>query len=199
MKSFFAKPYIKCVFVIFIIATLLGGLLALLNDLLFVTAEERTMRAVKKIYGKEMNYSIELDVDVDGEAITYQEFGSISKIYLVGNNTATEYDMLFKSTGINGFKGGKVTCWTQVKFANGKYSIERVILESFDKQTFMSKLGDSYYKNFNLVDVTKEYNDGKIFSATDENMIYNPVSGATKSATAGNNAINCVLKYLGEK
>ena len=63
----------------------------------------------------------------------------------------------------------------------------------------MSKLGGEYYGKFNITDVTDAYRSGKLFSATDEDKNYNAVSGATFSATAGNNAVNCVLKYLSDK
>ena len=75
---------------------------------------------------------------------------------------------------------------------------QKVILEKFDKQTLMSKLGASYYGKFSLIDITDAYNSGKLFAPTeDDNVILNPVSGATKSANAGCNAVNCVIKYVG--
>ena len=81
---------------------------------------------------------------------------------------------------------------------DGKYSIEQVLLESFDKQTLMSKLGADYYSKFKLTDVTSAYEKGEYFSTSGSSKNSNPVSGATYSANAGNNAVNCVIKYLGE-
>ena len=61
----------------------------------------------------------------------------------------------------------------------------------------MSQLKSSYYDNF-LVDVTTAYENGQAFTTEkDKGEFSNPISGATKSATAGNNAVNCVIKYLG--
>ena len=202
MTNIFKKPWFKCVFVLSLLAIILAGILTVLNDVLFVSSEERTMRAIVKIYGQEMEYLPEYDADVTGAELECAEYGRISKIYIIGNKTANEYEMLFKSTGVNGFKGGEITCWTKVKVKDGKYDIDKVILESFTKQTFMSKLGAEFYDGFKLTDVTEKYKAGLDFSATDikdKEEILNPVTGATKSATAGNNAVNCVLYYLGEK
>ena len=42
----------KCTAFLLILAVLLGGILAVLNDVLYVSSEERTARAIKKIYGE---------------------------------------------------------------------------------------------------------------------------------------------------
>lgn len=202
MTNLFKKTWFRCIFVLSLLAIILAGILTVLNDVLYVSSEERTMRAIVKIYGKEVSYTIEYDADKEGKEIECADYGRISKIYYVGDNTSTEYEMLFQSTGINGFKGGEITCWTKIKVKDGKYDIDKVVLESFTKQTFMSKLGAEFYDGFKLTDVTEKYKAGLDFSAIDvkdKEEILNPVSGATKSATAGTNAVNCVLYYLGEK
>ena len=53
--------------------------------------------------------------------------------------------------------------------------------------------------SYNLPPDPPKSKAGRLFSATDEDKNYNAVSGATFSATAGNNAVNCVLKYLSDK
>ena len=61
----------------------------------------------------------------------------------------------------------------------------------------MSKLNSAFYNRF-LVDVTNAYNDGNLFTtASGKGQFSNPVSGATYSANAGNNAVNCVVAYVG--
>ena len=76
---------------------------------------------------------------------------------------------------------------------NGKKVIDKVILESFEKQTLMSKLDGTFYDRF-LVDVTDGYFTSSVNAGSGE--ISNPVTGATKSATAAVNAVNCVIKYV---
>lgn len=208
MASFFKSTWFKCVTVLLVIAVVLGGTLAILNDLLYVSPKERTDRAIKKIYGTIPEYNVELDIDskVDGvnnNAIGYNfdsddEYeGYINKIYTIGDLTG-EHDTLFQAVGYEGYKGGSITVWVKVKHTvDGKCKIEKVLLQSYDKQTLMSKLDGSYYNRF-LVDVTDAYKNGENFTTNSgSGKFTNPVSGATYSATAGNNAVNCVIAYVG--
>ena len=54
MAKFVKSTWFKCITVLLVISVISGGLLAALNDLLFVASEERTARAVAKIYGEEI-------------------------------------------------------------------------------------------------------------------------------------------------
>lgn len=206
--SFVKTAWFKCITCLLLIAVISGAALAVLNDLLYVSPETRTARAIKKIYGEEKKYSVVLDVDSTDDtknvAIEYNGVGKINKIYRIIDND----DILFQTTGYQGYKNGTITLWIKVSVAyrvaedseeNGEtYSISKVLLETSEKQTLMSKLTGEFYGGFNLTDVTEAYNDGSLFTATDKNAEnYNPVSGATYSATAAANAVNCVIKYLG--
>lgn len=193
MKKFFKSDWFRCTAVLLCLLVFFGGLLAILNDLLFVSTGERTDRAIKKIYGSVPEYTVELDAD-SGDTAIKNDFGNIDKIYLVGD------EILFKSTGVNGYKGGTITLWLKVKNNAENYKIDKVILDSYEKQTLMSKFGGSYYDNF-LVDVSKDYQSGQgVFSPkADAPSLKNPMTGATYSATAACNAVNCVITYLGGK
>ena len=187
MQKLFKSTWFKCISLLLILSVVLGGTLALLNDVLYVSPEERTARAIKKIYGVEKEFSIILDVD-NGDNAIENEYGKINKIYTVDEDT------LFQSVGYEGYKNGTITLW--IKITNNE--INNIILESYDKQTLMSKIGASFYNEF-YVDVTEAYNKGEYFTPKNSSAInYNPVSGATKSANAGCNAVNCIIKYLGE-
>lgn len=197
MAKFFNNIWFRCISVLLVIAVVLGGLLAVLNDVLYVSPEERTGRAIKKIYGEVKEYSIELDID-NGDEITEYDFGSVNKVYTVGDKTESSYDALFQVTGYQGYKGGTITLWVKVKISGDEQVIDKVILESYDKQTLMSKFDKNYYETF-LIDITDAYKDGKAFTTnTDSGEFSNPMSGATYSATAAVNAVNCVIKYLGD-
>lgn len=194
--KFLKTTWFKCITCLLIIAVVSGALLAMLNDLLYVSPEMRTARAIKKIYGEEKEYSVELDVDSSDEtknvAITYDGVGRVNKVYNVSD------DVLLQTTGYHGYKDGTITLWIQVHKDGEKYSIQKVVLETYEKQTLMSKLSGDFYGGFKLTDVTEAFNNGWLFSATDKDAEnYNPVSGATYSATAAANAVNCVIKYLG--
>lgn len=200
MSKLFKNVWFKCISVLLCIILISGSSIAILSDVLYVAPEERTARAVKKIYGEEKTYSVILDTDgqTSDSPIEYS-FGKINKIYRVDEEDGQTYDLLFQAVGYEGYKNGTVTLWVKTTFSANKYSIEKVILESYEKQTLMSKLGGEFYSKFNLTDVTEAYKNGENFTSTDKSAVnYNPVSGATFSANAGNNAVNCVITYLGE-
>ena len=203
--SFIKTAWFKCIACLLSIAVISGALLAILNNVLAVSPEMRTARAIKKIYGEEMEYSVVLDVDSKDEtkntAIKY-DCGSVNKVYEI----LSKGDILFQTTGYEGYKNGTITLWIQVSVAYGgdvaggnvRYSITKVLLEKYEKQTLMSKLTGEFYGKFTLTDITETYASGQYFTAKDKNAEnYNPVSGATYSATAAANAVNCVIKYLG--
>lgn len=186
--KFYQTVWFKCITCLLCIAVISGALLASLNDVLAVSPETRTARAITKIYGEEKEYATVLDVDNGYEPIIFDGVGQINKIYKISD------DLLFQTTGYQGYKNGTVTLWIQTTKNDETYSIEKVLLETSEKQTLMSKLTGEFYGDFNLTDIT----NGNLFSATDKSAEnYNPVSGATYSATAACNAVNCVIKYLG--
>ncbi len=189
MAKIFKNVWFRCIFTLLIIAVISGGLLAVLNDVLYVSAEERTERAIAKIYGETKSVD-EVIID-DGSTIEY-EFGSINKLYKIGD------DLLFQTTGYKGFKNGSVTLWVLVYENGDVYSIEKVVLESYEKQTLMSKFGTDYYDGFKLEDVTANYKEGEGYFSSDNKTGNQPNTGATYTATAHCNAVNCVVKYLGE-
>lgn len=208
LPSFFSSTLFRCVSVLLALMVILSGTLAILNDVLYVSASDRTDRALKKIYGVIPEYTTLLDVDsleegINTTAINYNldadaDFeGAINKIYVVGDQTG-EHDELFQSVGFEGYKGGSITLWVRVKYlSNGNKKIEQVLLQEYDKQTLMSKLNSAYYNRF-LIDVTDAYKDGKLFTTNGgQGQFTNPVSGATYSANAGNNAVNCVVAFVG--
>ena len=57
------KKDVKAVVVLIAIAVILSAILTILNFVLYVSPEERTMRAIKKMYGEEKEYSVVLDAN----------------------------------------------------------------------------------------------------------------------------------------
>lgn len=195
MKNFLKSAWFKCTAVLLIIAVVSGGLLALLNDILYVSPEERTGRALQKIYGRAISaneYDILLDVDGNDQAVEY-EFGQIEKIFVIGDQNA-EHDLLFKTTGNEGYKGGTVTMWIKVVVNGSNKTIDKVIIDSNTKQTLMSKLDSKFTDGF-YIDISNNYDTYFTAKSKGEGN-KNPVTGATYSAQAGCNAVNCVIEYL---
>ena len=107
IKQFFKSSAFKCILVLTCIALIAGGVLAVLNDVLYVSDEERTQQAIKKIYGQAVEYQ---EVTVSEEKAV-NEYGTIDKVYKLSDG-----NYLFKSTGTEGYKGGTVTLWIVANF-----------------------------------------------------------------------------------
>ena len=190
MRKFFSSIWFRCIAVLVAISVISGCILAILNDVLYVSTEERTARAVKAIYGEEKDSSI-LD-----ETFSIENTGEIKEIYIIGDINSSEFDYLFKSEGYNGYKNGTVTIWVQVIAKNGDYKINKVIYADASKQTLMSKFENSYYQYFTN-DFIDEIESGKRFTPIkNQGGIENVMTGATKSANAICNAVNVVIEYL---
>ena len=155
-----------------------------------------------KIYGQPMEVSqVIRDIDSDDASVNApleSAFGQLEKIYKVNVN-GENYDLVFQAKGKNGYKGGTITLWVKVIYENGVATqIDKVILQTSEKQTLMSKLGGDFYDNFTLTDVTEDLKNGKFFTSNnkDTENVKNLVSGATMSANAAANAVNCVIDYI---
>ena len=204
--NLFKSVWFKCITTLLLIILISGVGIAILSFLWEVSPEERTGRALQKIYGREVassEYVIKFDRETmnDEDGRYSYDFGVIDKIFIVGKDDTdmtvdTNYDMLFKTTGGEGYKGGTVTMWIKVVINGANKKIDKVIIDSYDKQTLMSQLGSSYTNGF-LIDISNNY-DTYFYSKDNKNVEekLNPVTGATKSAQAGCNAVNCVIEFM---
>ena len=202
MKNFFSNIWFRCISVLLVIILISGASIAILSDVLYVSPEERTQRGIMKVYGSLVEYQTVYDVDSADYTIDTvpqswvplinQENGEITKIYQIGDN-----EFLFQSIGFGGFKNGTVTVWVVVDVSADKPDVLKVVLESNKAQSLIGNLKSDFYNNFTLDDVTDLWLAGKPF-VTKGDGILNPVAGATYSANAGNNAVNCVLNFIRE-
>lgn len=206
--SFFNSVWFRCISVLLFLTLFLSGILTTFNFLFYVSPQERTDRALKKIYGVVPNYTTLIDIDSKEDGVNTNAIninldtdadyeGAINKIFVIGDENG-EHDKLFQSVGFEGYKGGSITVWVRVKYLdNGSKKIEQVLLQEYDKQTLMSKLDSSFYNRY-LIDITDAYKNGDAFTTqSGKGEFTNPVSGATYSANAGNNAVNCIIAYVG--
>ena len=191
-KQFFTSNAFKCIIVLTCIALISGGLLAILNDVLYISEEERTKQAIKKIYGQELNYT---EIELTDE-VANNQYGVINNVYKLEDN-----NYLIKSTGNEGYKGGTVTLWIVAEFADNNFvGLKKVQVAEFNKQTLMSSFVKSYYDNFtsnNDKVISGAFFDKTAGTNSDgaENIgVVN--SGATFSSNAINRAVNCALTYI---
>lgn len=194
-NKFFSNIWFRCITVLLIISCCSGALLAVLNDVLYVSPEERTARAIKQVYGEEKQYETIIDVDFNDSPIEYEEYGKINKVFLIGDKQSGVFDYLIQSVGYKGYKNGTVTLWVQIQINQNSKKINSVTYASGDKQTLMSKFTQEYYDFFSN-DFIEEIERGLRFEPFgDSEQIGHPNTGATKSATAVCNAINAVIEY----
>ena len=180
VKEFFASKTFRCIIVLLCIALISGGLLAVCNDLLSVSDEERVQRTIQGIYGKSIGYTTVYDEMTDTDvryafAQNDVELGVINNIYKLDDG-----NFLVKATGSQGYKQGTVSVWAVVYFAEGKFEgLGSVSIAAYTKQTLMSKW------NKNVLD-----------GSQGTEPCEDTVSGATYSSKAINNALNTILHYV---
>ena len=176
----------KAVLVLVIIGVVLGGLLALLNDLFYVSPEEITMRIIKKFYdGEEKQYTT---IEIAPENLV-NEFGTVDTVYLIEDG-----NYLIKATGKEGFHDGTVTMWLLTRFENGKFAeFIKVKYAESSGQTLMSNFSEEYYNVY----VGSSIKDGYFTVAKGpSNVNTNLVAGTTKSSNAINNAVNSAYYFI---
>lgn len=210
IKNFFKSNAFKCIAVMMSIVIICGGIIAICNDIFYVSPEEVTMRAVTSIFGKEPDEMQELVV-TDSQA-EENAGGYVSSSYMITDSGNTY--LLINSTGNNGFKGGDVTMWTLLNADDISCSddneyvsstitgIESIQYSSNNSQSFIGLLTSTYYDGFTSYDeivsnggyFTTSLSSSTTTDITDGTVV-SPVSGATWSSMAVVNAINSALYY----
>ena len=193
VKAFFKSNAFKSLAVLIAIVLVAGALLAICNDLLYISDEERLARSLSKIYGKEVTAE---EVELTDEERSYT-YGTVDAVYYIHDDG----NYLFQTTGKGGYSNGNgtVTVWTIVTCTGTREEgnlaltgIEKVVYDSNEGQSFISTLGDSFYAAFAAQD--ERVAEGGYFTTTaGSDDIYNIASGASESSNAACNAVNTAL------
>lgn len=193
VKAFFKSNAFKSLAVLIAIVLVAGALLAICNDLLYISDEERLARSLSKIYGKEVTAE---EVELTDEERSYT-YGTVDAVYYIHDDG----NYLFQTTGEGGYSNGNgtVTVWTIVTCTGTREEgnlaltgIEKVVYDSNEGQSFISTLGDSFYAAFAEQDARVA--EGGYFTTTaGSDDIYNIASGASESSNAACNAVNTAL------
>ena len=193
VKAFFKSNAFKSLAVLIAIVLVAGALLAICNDLLYISDEERLARSLSKIYGKEVTAE---EVELTDEERSYT-YGTVDAVYYIHDDG----NYLFQTTGKGGYSNGNgtVTVWTIVTCTGTREEgnlaltgIEKVVYDSNEGQSFISTLGDSFYAAFAEQDARVA--EGGYFTTTaGSDDIYNIASGASESSNAACNAVNTAL------
>ncbi len=193
VKAFFKSNAFRSLAVLIAIVLVAGALLAICNDLLYISDEERLARSLSKIYGREVTAE---EVELTDEERSYT-YGTVNAVYYVHDDG----NYLFQTTGKGGYSNGNgtVTVWTIVTCTGTREEgnlaltgIEKVVYDSNEGQSFISTLGDSFYAAFAEQDARVA--EGGYFTTTaGSDDIYNIASGASESSNAACNAVNTAL------
>ena len=191
VKQFVKSNAFRCILVLTCIALVASGLLAILNDVLYVSPEERTARAIKAIYGQEVAYQ-DLTDNLNPEFSTHETYGHIDNLYLLETGA-----LLFKSTGINGYNGGTVSLWlVAITKEDGSFDrFEKVVYADNTSQTLMSQFKQPFYDVYTIHNATIDAG-GTWWITADEAHAANVIANASYSSRAINNAVNMALFYV---
>ncbi len=198
IKQFFKSTAFRSLAVLLAIVMLAGGLLAICNDLFYITDEERLARAIAKIYGD--GATVQQSLNLSQEEKKYPN-GEVNEAHLMSDG-----NYLVKSTGTGGYKDGTVTLWV-VFDCEGAVATETLTLQGIDRvlyadntnQSFINKVDERFYQSFTQHD--GELKEDKYFeyslsgSGSSGSII---VSGPTviATSTAIVNAVNTSVLFV---
>ncbi len=183
-KEFFKSNAFKSLAVLLVIVIIAGALLAVFNDLLYVSDTEKENRIYSKIYGETVETE---NVPFDAEQGEFAD-GKVEKAVKVKKDG----NYLVKATGNNAFGGGTVTVWVVIEMKEGKLDgVGKVVFDSTTVSKYYETSSD-FFKKFNNSD--EQVKEGEYFGVSDG--IVNPSTGATASARAINNAVNTAIDFV---
>lgn len=188
-KEFFKSTAFKCIAVLLSIVLICGVLLTFCNALFFVPQDERTARAVAKVFPNE-----EVTFETDEVNRKYADASgfTISQAFTMTGEHEGEY--LLEVVGKGGYKSGTVTCWVLAEAVGGDTSapgeftgIIKVVITANEKQSFIGNItGDS-------IQAVIDCQDEEGFSAYTTDGIK---TGATFTLGAIASAMNGAKSYI---
>mgnify|MGYP001851403088 FL=1 len=193
VKEFFKSSAFRSLAVLIAIVLVAGVLLAICNDIFFVSDEERFARSIAKIYGAEVETQ---EIELTDAQKTYNN-GQVEEAYLV----LDDGNYLLHTTGYGGYSGGSgtVTLWVVIGCDTSEdgspqlTGIEKVVYDSNDRQTLMSNFNTKYYEYF--TSQNEAIASGGYFTAIkgSSDPLNNIVAGASQTSKAMVNAVNTAL------
>ena len=168
---------VKAIAVLVIICLVCGALLALCNDLLYISDQDRLERAMQKVY-KNFELQEELTVNPDPSINSSSSFGKVNRVLLSKDGA-----YIIEALGIGGYQNGTVTLYVIIG-ADAK--IKGWAVKDNDKQSYIDRI-PSYAGTTWYVGV----------DATEDKTLDTVMTGATVSFTSNaiKNAINMATSY----
>lgn len=195
VKEFFKSKAFKCIVVLMSILLVCGIFLTIMNGFLEVSAEERFARAIKKIYGHDVE-TVEIDNLKDYTATS--KYSEVLKAYMV----TEDGDYLVNVKGKEGF-GGSVTCWIVVEMSDDGSEIEgiyKIVIDKAPGESYISKISQSRLDELAAkAKYGEELLGGFIHNSTTKHDEEGYVkTGASYSMRAISNAVNGAMNFVAD-
>lgn len=169
---------VKAIAVLVVICLVCCLLLALCNDLFYISDEDKFNRALSKVYPGTFTRDTSFPQEPDSKFAQNATYGSILNVY-----KSTDGNYILQSKGIGGFSSGTVTIYVAINAADA--TIVGWSVESNEGQSFIGNINATAQKTWYVGTRV----DG------DLSLGNNYVQGTTMSSTAVNNAINMAAYY----
>ncbi len=204
-KEFFKSNSFRCIIVLLAVTLVCGVILALCNDLFYVSDREMFERSIVKIYDGDASQLIDLIPD-DADEIKYTTY-NCEALILDAHKSPDGKIWLVQSKGNKcGYQNGSVTLWVNMSVENGALAaINKIIVDSYDSsQTLIGSISEAYLAEYS----SEKYGDivtgGGHFSnvkmsaedTTDANEAL--AAGATYTSKAVNAAVNGAMDFVRE-
>lgn len=205
LKDFLRSNSFRCIVVLLVITIVCGAILALCNDLFFVSDREMFERSMTKIYDGDASQLVDLIPD-DAEEITYTTY-DCEAVILDAHKSPDGKTWLVQSKGNKcGYQNGSVTLWLNMSVESGQLTaINKIIVDSYDSsQTLIGSISEMYLAQYSSEQYRDVVTGGGHFSnvkmsaeeTTDANEIV--AAGATYTSKAVNAAVNGAMDYVRE-
>ncbi len=205
LKDFLRSNSFRCIVVLLVITIVCGAILALCNDLFFVSDREMFERSMTKIYDGDASQLVDLIPD-DAEEITYTTY-DCEAVILDAHKSPDGKTWLVQSKGNKcGYQNGSVTLWLNMSVESGQLTaINKIIVDSYDSsQTLIGSISETYLAQYSSEQYRDVVTGGGHFSnvkmsaeeTTDANEIV--AAGATYTSKAVNAAVNGAMDYVRE-
>ncbi len=182
------KGSLKAVIVLVTIALCSALLLGVLNDVLYVSDDDKDNMKLKKVYASDVTKRV-TDVTAEfGDSAENDAYGSVTGVYWCEDGT-----VIIKAKGKGGYSSG----WVETYVAVGTDGlIRKVVVASNKNQSFISSVKQSWLdEKFIGKDTANEFVlSGSSSSETGREYI-SPASGASKSSNATVNSVSMAAYF----
>ena len=205
LKEFFKSNSFKCIVVLLSIALVCGSILAICNDLFYVSDAEMFARSMSKIYEGDATKLVDLIDDAEDQK-TYKTY-NCEAVVLDAQLSPDGKTLLVQSKGSKcGYQGGSLVLWVSMNVENDSLQgINKIIVDSYDSsQTLIGAISAEYLAQYSSSAYKSVVTGGGHFSNVKMDKNNNKAetemvaSGATYTSAAVNSAINGAMDYARE-